>query len=80
MSVITGADCPELFGPLLKDRPALARCCALCGRPVAIVVAINEPTAESAVRLIEVAYESLPVVLTPSQALAEGAVLCTARP
>ena len=24
-AVLTGADCPELFGPLTRDRPALAR-------------------------------------------------------
>lgn len=75
-SVLIGAEFPELFGPLLLDRPALARdVVRYAGEPVALVVAEDEPTAEQAVRLIEVAYEPLPVVLTPSEALAEGAVL-----
>lgn len=46
-TVLTGADCPELFGPLVLDRPALARdVVRYAGEPVAIVVAIDEPTAE----------------------------------
>ncbi len=75
-AVLTGADCPELFGPLVLDRPALAHeFVRYAGEPVALVVARDEPTAEKAVRLIEVAYERLPAVLTPSQSLAEGAPL-----
>ncbi len=73
-AVLTGADCLELFGPLLQDRPALARdVVRYAGEPVAMVVAVDEPTAEKAARLIEVEYSQLPVVLTPSQALADGA-------
>lgn len=75
-AVLTGADCPELFGPLLQDRPALARdVVRYAGEPVALVVAVDKPTAEKAVRLIQVDYEPLPFVLTPSQAMAEGAPL-----
>lgn len=75
-SILTGADCPELFGPLLQDRPALARdVVRYAGEPVAMVVAVDEPTAENAARLIEVEYSQLPVVLTPSQALTDGAPL-----
>lgn len=75
-SVLTGADCPELFGPLMQDRPALARdVVRYAGEPVALVVATDKPTAEKAVRLIKVNYEPLPFVLTPSQAMAQGAVL-----
>jgi len=80
-SVLTGKDCPVLFGPLLQDRPALARdVVRYAGEPVALVVAQGEAAAEKAVRLIEVEYEPLPFVLTPSQALAEGAVLVHGRP
>lgn len=72
-SVMTGADCPVLFGPLLQDRPALARdIVRYAGEPVALVVAADKPTAEKAVRCIKVDYEPLPFVLTPSQALAGG--------
>ncbi|WMJ84742.1 xanthine dehydrogenase family protein molybdopterin-binding subunit [Oscillospiraceae bacterium LTW-04] len=75
-TVLTGADCSELFGPLLQDRPALARdVVRYAGEPVAMVVAVDEPTAEKAVRLIKVQYRQLPVVLTPSQALCKDAVL-----
>ena len=75
-AVLTGADCPELFGPLVQDRPALARdVVRYAGEPVALVVATDKPTAEKAVRLIKVNYEPLPFVLTPSQAMAEGAPL-----
>lgn len=75
-SVLTGSDCPELFGPLVLDRPALARdVVRYAGEPVAMVVAKDEPTAEQAVRLIKVEYEQLPVILTPLQALADGAYL-----
>lgn len=75
-SILTGADCPELFGPLILDRPALARdVVRYAGEPVALVVAQDEPTAETAVRMIEVEYVPLPLVLTPSQALADEAAL-----
>ena len=75
-AVLTGADCPELFGPLVQDRPALARdVVRYAGEPVALVVATDKPTAEKAVRLIQVNYEPLSFVLTPSQAMAEGAPL-----
>ncbi len=75
-AIVTGADCPEHFGPLLQDRPALAReVVRYAGEPVAMVVALDEATAEQAVRLIQVQYEPLPVLLTPSQALAPDAPL-----
>ncbi len=75
-AVLTGADCPELFGPLMQDRPALARgVVRYAGEPVALVVAVDKPTAEKAVRLIKVNYEPLPFVLTASQAMAKGAPL-----
>lgn len=75
-AVLTGDDCPELFGPLVLDRPALARqVVRYAGEPVAMAVAWDEYTAEHAARLIEVEYEPLPALLTPSQALAPGAAL-----
>lgn len=75
-SVLTGANCPELFGPLMQDRPALARdVVRYAGEPVALVVATEKSAAEEAIRLIKVTYEPLPFVLTPSQAIAKGAPL-----
>ncbi len=80
-SILTGEACPHLFGPLLQDRPALAQgVVRYAGEPIAIVVAVDEATAEYAVRLIEVEYEALPIVLTPSASLAEGAVLIHTHP
>lgn len=80
-TVLTGVDCPELFGPLMQDRPALARnVVRYSGEPVAIVVANDEAGAEQAVRLIEVEYEPLSLVLTPTEALAEKATLVHSRP
>lgn len=75
-AILTGDGFSELFGPLVLDRPALARdIVRYAGEPVAMAVAQDEYTAEMAVRLIEVEYEQLPVILTPSQSLADGAVL-----
>lgn len=75
-TIITGKDCPHLFGPLLQDRPALAiDTVRYAGEPVAIVVAVDEPTAERAARLIQVRYEPLPAVFTPSEALRDDTPL-----
>lgn len=79
-SVVTGEDCPLLFGPTLQDRPALARdVVRYAGEPVALVVARSEPEAEEAVRRIRVDYAPLPFVLTPSEALKAGAPLVHER-
>lgn len=76
LAVVTGKDCPPLFGPLLQDRPALAQDrVRYAGEPLAIAVALDEATAEQAVGLIEVDYEPLPILLRPSDSLAPGAVL-----
>lgn len=80
-SILTGAQCPEMFGPLTLDRPALAQdVVRYAGEPVALVVAQDEPSAEMAIRMIEVEYTPLPFVLTPSEALADGAVLVHNQP
>ncbi len=44
------------------------------GDALALVAAVDEETAEEALSLIEVEYEPLPVIDTPEEALAEGAV------
>ncbi|MGI6240016.1 MAG: xanthine dehydrogenase family protein molybdopterin-binding subunit [Christensenellales bacterium] len=73
-AVIIGADVPELFGPLLKDRPPLARdVVRYAGEPVAIIVALSAPEAEDALRLIDIEYAPLPHVMKPSEAIAAGA-------
>ncbi len=44
------------------------------GDAVALVAAVDEETAEEALKLIEVEYEPLPIIDTPEESLAEGAV------
>lgn len=74
-AVLTGDQYRELFGPLVLDRPALARdVVRYAGEPVALVVAKDESTAEKAVRMITVEYDAMPCVLTPTEALSENAV------
>ncbi|HWR23285.1 MAG TPA: xanthine dehydrogenase family protein molybdopterin-binding subunit, partial [Feifaniaceae bacterium] len=70
LAVLTGYDCPSMVGPLLQDRPILAREKArYAGEPVALVVAREESIAARALGLIEVVYTPLPLSLTPSQSL-----------
>jgi 4-hydroxybenzoyl-CoA reductase subunit alpha len=61
-AVLTGDDLPILFGimPVAQDEHALAiEKVRYHGEPVAAVAAIDEDTAEEALRLIEVEYEEL---------------------
>ncbi|KEO85259.1 xanthine dehydrogenase family protein molybdopterin-binding subunit [Tumebacillus flagellatus] len=74
--IVTGADCQELTGELLADRPVLAyRKVRYYGEPVAVVIADDEQTAWRAAGLVHVEYEVLPVVSSPSRALLPGAPL-----
>jgi len=78
IAVVTAADVPGklLFGPLLNDRPALARKVVRhIGEPVAIVVADSRGAAEDALRAIRVDYRPLPAVFDPRAALAPDAPL-----
>lgn len=75
--VITGKDIPDrVYGivPKAKDEHALAReKVRYIGDEVAAVVAVDEETAEEAVRLIKVDYEEWPAVFDPLDAIKEGA-------
>jgi len=79
LGVITGKDVPEnTYGvsPARYDEEVLARTKVRhMGDPVAAVAAIDEHTAEQALRLIEVEYEELPLVLDPLEAVKPGAPL-----
>jgi len=79
LAIITGADVPDtLYGvsPARYDEHVLAKDKVRhVGDPVAAVAAIDEKTAEQALKLIEVEYEELPAVLDPMSAVAEGAPL-----
>ena len=70
--ILTGEDLPILFGimPVAQDEHALAlEKVRYHGEPVAAVAAIDEETAEEAVRLIEVEYEELAPVSSIEDAL-----------
>ncbi|HAP42639.1 MAG: aldehyde oxidase [Spirochaetes bacterium GWD1_61_31] len=75
--VFTGADWPEvLIGLYLGDKPPLARgAVRYYGEPVAVVVADDEAAALAALRLLEVQFEPLPTLASPSAALAAGAAV-----
>lgn len=73
-AIVLNENYPTLFGALLLDRPALAGDkVRYAGEPVAMVVARDEWTAEQAVRSIQIEYEPLQPVLSPSDALRPGA-------
>ncbi len=75
-AVLTGQDLPVLGGGAIKDMPFLARGkVRYMGEPVAAVAAETPAAAEAAARLIDIAFEELPAVLTIEDALAPGAPL-----
>ncbi|MEK7377835.1 MAG: molybdopterin cofactor-binding domain-containing protein, partial [Candidatus Binatota bacterium] len=75
VAVVTGKDAPWIHGESIKDKPFLAQDKVRCvGEPVAAVAAVDEDTAQAAVRLIEVEYEDLPAYFSPEEACKPGAV------
>jgi len=76
-AVITGADVSDVkygVSPARYDEYVLAKeKVRFVGDEVAAVAAVDEATADEAVKLIEVEYELLPAVLDPFEALADGA-------
>jgi 4-hydroxybenzoyl-CoA reductase alpha subunit len=76
-AVITGRDLPIKYGviPWTQDENALAvDKVRFVGDPVAAVAAVDEDTANDALKRIRVEYELLEPCFDPRQALAEGAV------
>lgn len=74
-AVVTGDDAPWTHGEAIKDKPFLAQDkVRFVGEPVAAVAAVDEETAEAAIRLIEVEYEDLPSYFSPEEACRSGAV------
>ncbi|MFN4182049.1 MAG: molybdopterin-dependent oxidoreductase, partial [bacterium] len=77
LKVLTGDDLPEKYGilPVTQDENALAReKVRYVGEPVAAVVAVDEHTADEAVKLIEVEYEPLPPILSVPDAVEKSDV------
>lgn len=75
-AIVTGNDFPFPIGPMLADRPPLAvNKVRYYGEPIAAVVADTEQHAKNASNLIQVEYESLPVVNSPADAMKKDATL-----
>ena len=75
-AVITAQDFPYSYGHMIKDQPVLAvGKVRFVGEPVAAVAAESELAAQMALDKIQVAYEELPAVFDPREALADGAPL-----
>jgi CO/xanthine dehydrogenase Mo-binding subunit len=79
VAILTAADLLDIdpyYGHAIKDRPILAiDRVRFAGEPVAAVAAVDQATAEAAVRAIVVDYDELPVIATLEDALAPGAAL-----
>ena len=77
LAVITGADVPDAWygvSPAREDEQILAKeRVRYVGDEIAAVAAVDEETAERALKLIEVEFEELPAVFDPVAAMAPGA-------
>src|SRR5205809_5650378 len=75
-AIVTGADCDKTFGvlPIARSEHPLANDkVRYKGEPVAAVAALDEATAEAAVRLIKMKVRELPAYFTSQAALAPNA-------
>jgi 4-hydroxybenzoyl-CoA reductase subunit alpha len=83
LAVLTGADVTDTkhgVSPARYDEDVLAKDKVRhIGDPVAAVAAVDEKTAEQALKLIEVEYEPLPVLTDAMEAIKEGAPLIHER-
>ncbi len=77
VAILTGEDLLDLdpfYGHAIKDRPVIAiDRVRFHGEPVVAVAAVDEATADAALRTIVVEYDELPVVDTVQKALADDA-------
>jgi len=75
--VLTGDDFKDCkMGAFFKDEGPIAKGkVRYFGEPVAVIAAEDEATARAAVKLISVDYEELSAILSPEEALADGAPL-----
>ena len=77
VAVITGDDCDKPYGilPIAQNEYPLARDRVRCrGEPVAAVAAVDEKTAEEALRLIRMEVRELPAYYEATKARQPGAV------
>ncbi len=76
-AVLTGEDLPIPYGILPVSQDEQVLCTGkvrYIGDPVAAVAAVDEPTADRALALVDVMYEVLPAVLSIAEALRPDAV------
>jgi len=76
-AVVTGADCDKTFGvlPIARSEHPMAReRVRYRGEPVAAVAAVDDATAQKALRLIKLQVRELPAYFTSHAALADDAV------
>ena len=77
VDVLTAADVPDAWygvSPAREDEQLLAKdLVRYVGDEIAAVAAVDEETAERAIKLIEVEFEELPAVFDPVAAMAPGA-------
>ncbi len=81
-AIVTGADCDKTFGvlPIARSEHPLARDkVRYRGEPVAAVAAVDDATAERAIRLIRLRIRELPAYFSASDALAPDSVLLHER-
>ncbi len=77
LAIVTGEDCERPFGvlPIARNEYPLARGkVRYKGEPVAAVAAIDEATADKAIRLIKMRVNELPAYYTAADAMAPDAV------
>jgi CO/xanthine dehydrogenase Mo-binding subunit len=76
-AVLAPEDVADLgaYGCQVRDQRVLAECARHAGDVVAAVAAPTRAAARAAARLVEVAYQELPAVLDPLEAVAPGAPL-----
>jgi 4-hydroxybenzoyl-CoA reductase subunit alpha len=82
LAIVTGADCDKPFGvlPIARNEYPLARDkVRYKGEPVAAVAAVDEATAEQALRLIRMKVRELPAYFKAADATAPDAVALHAR-
>src|SRR5581483_8872593 len=76
-AIVTGAECDKTFGvlPIARSEHPLARDkVRYRGEPVAAVAAIDDATAERAIRLIRMEVRELPAYHTAHEAMADDAI------
>jgi xanthine dehydrogenase YagR molybdenum-binding subunit len=81
--ILTPETFPDIPGhnlasvPDARGRPALSADVRFAGQEIAAIAAETEDAAEEALGRLDVAYQTLPAVIEPEEALAEGAPLVT---